>query len=108
MSRRLPAWAALTGGRSAASRGPRTPGPTRSSTRLWTACAEPLVVEPQQRDHVVDVALAGDPPRGGSDAPREHGMIGDPAGIVKLMPHGLGEGEMGGVVAVEVADLAPG
>src|SRR5437660_1493737 len=95
----------MAGGASVACRGPRTPAPTRSSTRRWTGCADPVVVAPHQRDHVLDVRPGLDTPRGGPDLAREHRVLGDPPGLVQLVPHVLGEEEMGGVIAVEVPDL---
>ena len=67
----------------------------------------PIVIESQELDHVTDVRLVLDPPRRRALAAREDGMMDDPALLEELRPDLLREGEMGGVVAVQVADLAP-
>src|SRR5690242_13658409 len=66
-----------------------------------------VVVEPHQRDHVADVGVVTDRPRGRSDPAREHGVLDHAPLRVELLPDRLGEGEVGRAVAVQVADLAP-
>ena len=68
---------------------------------------QPVVVEPQQCDHVAHVLLVLDPPRRPSGLVGEHRMVADAALRVELVPDVLGEAEVGGVVAVQVADLPP-
>src|SRR5581483_8487601 len=67
--------------------------------------ARALVVEPHERDDVPDVGLTRDPPRRRADAPWEHRVLGDPPLRIQLCPHILGEDEVGGMVAMEMADL---
>jgi hypothetical protein len=65
-----------------------------------------LVVQPQQRDHIVDVVLVADPARRGPLRVGEDGVGHDPPLLHQLGPDPLGEGEVRRVVAVQVADLA--
>jgi len=70
-------------------------------------CRNPVVVEPQERDDVFDVCLARDVTRSRPDLPGEDRMLGDPLLFEQLGPHILREAEVRGVIAVQVADLAP-
>ena len=56
-------------------------------------------------DDVADVVVALDLTRGPALLVREDRVVGDAAGVVELLPHGLGEAEVGGVVAVQVPQL---
>jgi len=65
----------------------------------------PVVVKPQQGDHVTDVVLGLDPARGVARLSREDRVVVDPALLVELVPHGPGKAGVQRVVAVEVAEL---
>src|ERR1700742_757022 len=65
-----------------------------------------LVVEAHQRDHVADVVLALDPPRRWALAIGKDRVVDDSPFVVELAPGLAREEEVGGVVAVQVADLA--
>ena len=65
-----------------------------------------VVVEPEDLDHVLDVALRLDSPRGEPGLAGKDGVEVDLAAIVEVVEESLGEAEVGGVVAVEVTDLA--
>src|SRR5688572_22513030 len=82
---------------------------SRRSTAVPAACEEcrvdAVVVDPQHRDHVIDVRLGFDPARRRALAVGKHGVVLDPALGVKLAPELLGEEEVGTAVAVQVADL---
>jgi hypothetical protein len=69
------------------------------------ACHRAVVVEAQQLDDVADVGLSLDPARSRSLLVGEDGMGNDPSLRDQLGPDVLGEGQVGGVVAMEVADL---
>jgi hypothetical protein len=64
-----------------------------------------LVVDPQQLDRRVDVVLGLDPSCGRALPAWEHGVIDDPPLRLERTPDGLGEEEVGGVIAVQVPDL---
>src|SRR3954451_17032710 len=64
-----------------------------------------VVVQPQHGDDVADIVVALDLARGPALLVGEDRVVGDPARVVELLPHGLGEAEVGDAVAVEVADL---
>ena len=68
-----------------------------------------VVVEPQERDHVAHVVLAVDPARRRPRTVREDRVRDDAPLGAQGRPDVLGEAEVGGVVAVQVAELlAPG
>src|SRR5207302_2967413 len=71
------------------------------------ASRQAVVVEPQERDHVIDVLLVGDAAGSRPDLPREDRMLDDPALFEQLSPYVLREVEVRCVIAVQVADLAP-
>src|SRR3954447_16810359 len=64
-----------------------------------------LVLLAEQRDHVVDVRVVLDPPRAGTAAVGEDRVVDDAAGREQLVEDVLGEAEVRGVIAVQVADL---
>ncbi len=66
-----------------------------------------VVVEPQQLDHVADVVLGLDSARAVAWLAGEDRVVVDAVLLEETGPDLLGEGEVGGVVAVEVTDLAP-
>ncbi len=66
-----------------------------------------VVVDPQDRDHVADVGLVADPARSPARVVGERRVGADPAGLAQLGGDLPGEAEMGRVIAMEVADLAP-
>ena len=66
---------------------------------------DPVVVEPQQLDHVEDVVLVLDPARREARLAGEDGVIVDPALLLQLVPDALREAEVRRVVAVQVPDL---
>ena len=66
-----------------------------------------LIVQPQQLDHVADVVGILDAPRRGALAIGEHGAVPHLALGEELGPYLLGEEQVRGVIAVEVADLPP-
>src|SRR5581483_7969527 len=68
---------------------------------------DPVVVEPHQRDHVLDVRVGLDPPRRRPLPPREDRVVRDPAGREELVPELLREHEVRRAVAVQMTDLAP-
>ena len=80
---------------------------SRAPTRLGGGVPldRALVVEPQHRDHVADVFVALDPAGGPALLVREDRVVGDAARVVELLPDGLGEAEVRGVVAVQVPEL---
>src|ERR1700742_3058274 len=65
-----------------------------------------LVLLAQQRDHVVDVRVVLDPPRAGPAVVGEDRVVDDASRREELVEDVLREAEVGGVVAVEVPDLA--
>ena len=66
-----------------------------------------VVVEAEDLDHVLDVALGLDPALAANPGlPGKTGWKSTWPRIVKVMEERLGQAEMGGMVAVEVADLA--
>ena len=67
---------------------------------------DPVVVQPQQLDHVADVRVALDPARAEAGPAGEDRVVVDPLLLEELGPHLLREAEVGDVVAVQVADLA--
>ena len=69
-------------------------------------CDRPVVVQPQERDHVVGVLLGADGPRRPPRA-RKHVVGPDPPRLQQLVAHALGKGDVGEPVAVHVAQLAP-
>ena len=69
------------------------------------ALDDPVVVEPEQRDHVADVFLVLDPARSVPRLAGKDGVIFDPALVEQVLPYVLGEPEVGNLVAVQVADL---
>src|SRR4051812_13124463 len=78
---------------------------SRAASWLARCTDRAVVVQPQHGDDVADVVVALDPARGPALLVREHRVVGDAAGVVELLPDGLGEAEVRGVVAVQVADL---
>jgi Asp-tRNA(Asn)/Glu-tRNA(Gln) amidotransferase A subunit family amidase len=90
------------------SRGAPPPTGRGSPLRRWRSrrSSHAVVVEPQQLDHVADVLLGGDPPRAPGDLVGERRVRPDPALCLQLRADLLGEAEVGGPVAVQVADLA--
>src|SRR5947209_1362025 len=78
----------------------------RRGGRRGLALHGAVVVEPHQRDHVTDVAIPLDPARRRTLLTREDRVIDDPSLAPQLEPELLGEGEVGGVVPVEMTDLA--
>ena len=74
--------------------------------RQAEALDDAVVVHPDHRDHVADVVVVLDPARGMAGLAREDRVVVDPALVVEALPHVLRERQVGGVVAVEVADLA--
>jgi hypothetical protein len=66
-----------------------------------------VVVDPHQRDHVLDVGRALDPPRRRALPVGEDRVMSDPALSVQPRPGLLREEEVGRVVSMQVADLAP-
>src|SRR5271156_2760803 len=83
-------------------RRPQSPGSASSSVARHA-----LVVEPEQLDHVVDVAVSRDPAGRRTASVREHRVIGYPPVPCQLLPDVLGKEEVGGMIAVEVPDLVP-
>jgi hypothetical protein len=77
----------------------------RALRGLPRALRHTVVVEPQELDHLADVGVVLDPPRRGSGAAREDGMVSHPARFPQRGADRRREPEVGGVVAVEVADL---
>src|SRR5262249_11767336 len=67
---------------------------------------DPVVIEPHQLDHVVDVGLGLDPARGRPFLVREYRVMDDTAILVQALPQVPREEEMCCVVAVQVSDLA--
>jgi ubiquinone/menaquinone biosynthesis C-methylase UbiE len=66
---------------------------------------DPVVVEPHQLDHIPDVLVGLDPARGRTRLVREDGMVDDAPLLLQGGADLLAEAEVGGVVAVKVADL---
>ena len=66
-----------------------------------------LVVEAHQRDHVADVGLALDPAGTEARPAGEDRVVVDPPLVEEGRPDLLGKAEVGDVIAVKVADLAP-
>src|SRR5271165_946220 len=64
-----------------------------------------FVVEPQQHDDVLDVGIVLDPTRGRALLAGEDRVIGDPPLLAELRPNSLGKAEVGGMVAVHVAEF---
>src|ERR1700710_2939735 len=91
---------------SSASPGTSTEGVPNSRNQIARTDG-PVVVDPQQRDHVVRVVGVLDPPRGPALLAGEDRVVVDPARVVELLPYGLREAEVGHAVTVDVADLAP-
>src|SRR5712691_10693359 len=67
---------------------------------------EAVVVEPEQLDHVVDVGLARDRARAQARFAGEYWVVDDPPLLAQSGADVLGKGEVRGVVAVQVSDLA--
>ena len=65
-----------------------------------------VVVEPQQRDHVEDVCVGLDPARSVARLAGKDRVVVDPV-LVEVDPDLLGEAEVGDMIAVQVAELAP-
>src|SRR6478672_12869419 len=86
-------------------RGPGTAAESRLSRPGRLTLADPVVVEPHQRDHVDDVGVVVDPACGHPLTPRKHRVVDDPAFIEQLAPYVLREAEMSCVIAVQMADL---
>src|SRR3954453_8919799 len=78
---------------------------SRAASSLARCTERAVVVQPQHGDDVADVVVALDPARGPALLVGEDRVVGDAAGVVELLPHGLGEAEMGGAIAMEVSDL---
>src|SRR3979411_1300568 len=64
-----------------------------------------VVVEAHQLDHVANVGLVLDPPCGRPHLAGKDRVIDDPPLVAQLGPHVLGEGEVRGMVAVQMTDL---
>ena len=64
-----------------------------------------VVVQPHQRDHIQDILGRLDPTRRRPLAAGKDGMVSDPFLRVQRRPYVLGEEEVRGMVAVQVADL---
>src|SRR3954452_4919289 len=105
----MPIAATNSAGRSWAcstSSAPSTRSPaSRAASSLARCTDRALVVQPQHGDDVADIVVALDPPRGPALLVGEHRVVGDPALVIELLPHGLGEAEVRDMVAVQVADL---
>src|SRR5687768_12904345 len=65
-----------------------------------------VVVEPHELDHFADVVLVLDPACAWPLPSGEDRVVHDPALREQLSPDIFGKGEVGGVVAVQVTDLA--
>src|SRR5262245_8174715 len=97
-----------------ATRTPRpssSPAATRSRSSRGGRRREPVarhdavVVESHQGDHLPDVALVVDPARGHGVLPREDRMVDDASLLSQGRADLLAEAEVGGMIAVEMADL---
>src|SRR5436305_4449723 len=75
------------------------------SARCCSSRHSPVVVEAHELDHVADVGFTLDPASCWSDLPGEHRVLGDPPLIPQLGPDVLREREVGGPIAVQMADL---
>src|SRR3954452_7878387 len=78
---------------------------SRAASWLARCTDRAVVVQPQHGDDVADVVVALDPARGPALLVGEHRVIGDAPGVVELLPHGLGEAEVGRLVPVQGAHL---
>src|SRR2546423_7949167 len=67
---------------------------------------ESVVIQPHELDHVANVGVSADRPRARPLGAGEDGMRLDPTLGPQVAPDALGEHEVGGAVAVQVADLA--
>src|SRR2546430_17624409 len=67
---------------------------------------EAFVVEPEQLDHVVDVGLARDPARAQAHFAGKYWVVDDPPLLAQPGPDVLGKGEVCGVIAGQMTDLA--
>lgn len=67
-----------------------------------------VVVEAQQGDHVANIGLGFDSSRGWSRLVGKHRVGHDATLLSQLGPDLLGEAETGGVVTVQVSELAAG
>ena len=71
------------------------------------ACDHALVVEAHECDHVLDVGPGLDPASAEAWPAREDRVVVDLSLLEEGAPDLLGKAEVGGVVAVQVADLSP-
>ena len=72
----------------------------------WRSPGRALVVEPHEGDHVLDVLLCFDPSRCRALLAGKDRVLGDPSLFAQFQPQALRKAEVGGVVAVEMADRA--